>query len=596
MEEQGKEVKKPTLHWRSIFAHFWLFLREYKGVHVFIIIFLTLETALNAIVLPLIYKDILDTVAHRTPEAFAHLRMMLVFFAITLFSSLAVQRSEYYVGNRVQTSILKKLSDHVLFLLEKKSYTFYTNTFTGGLVAKMKRFVNAFGTLHDLVVWDFYSSIITLIASVGVLWYFSTTLGAVFFVWLMFHSMVVYYTVRLILPKRTEAAEADSQVTAQFSDIISNILTVKMFGVGKRECASFAKTTEEQRKKRFSAWVQSSVWNPLFLGISSRLFQIVLMTTIVFLWERNVATAGLFILIIVYVQRCAEIVYQMSRNITRAQEALIDAHEMVEILDKENDVRDKEHPEPFHVTKGEIVFEHVRHAYENGDSVFSDFNLTMRAGERVAFVGHSGAGKTTIVKLLLRFVDVESGAIRIDGQNIADVRQDDLRANIAYVPQEPLLFHRSLFENIAYGKQDASFEEVRAVAKRARADGFIEKLREGYDTPVGERGVKLSGGERQRVAIARALLKDAPIVVLDEATSALDSLAEHAIQEAFDELMRGRTTIVIAHRLSTIMHMDRIVVLDSGAVAEEGTHQVLLEKNGIYAELWRSQVGGFIAE
>jgi ATP-binding cassette subfamily B protein len=228
--------------------------------------------------------------------------------------------------------------------------------------------------------------------------------------------------------------------------------------------------------------------------------------------------------------------------------------------------------------------------------LFRDFNLTVRSGEKIGLVGHSGSGKTTFTKLLLRFVDVDSGAVRIDGQDIRTVRQSDLHDHIAYVPQEPLLFHRSLRENIAYGKPNATDEEIHRAARDARAAEFIETLPKGYETTVGERGVKLSGGQRQRIAIARAVLKDAPILILDEATAALDSESELLIQEALWKLMKGRTAIVIAHRLSTIQKMDRIIVMEEGRIVEEGTHKQLLRRKGTYAKLWAHQSGGFLEE
>ncbi len=225
-----------------------------------------------------------------------------------------------------------------------------------------------------------------------------------------------------------------------------------------------------------------------------------------------------------------------------------------------------------------------------------DLNLEIAAGEKIGLVGHSGSGKTTLTKLLLRFNDIDGGEILIDGQNIANITQEDLRKCIAYVPQEPLLFHRTIRENIAYANPEASSKDIEEAAKKAYAQEFIEKLPKGYDTLVGERGVKLSGGQRQRVAIARAILKDAPILILDEATSALDSESEKLIQAALWELMKGRTAIVIAHRLSTIQRMDRILVLNDGEVIEQGKHAELLEKNGTYAKLWAHQSGGFIEE
>ncbi len=244
--------------------------------------------------------------------------------------------------------------------------------------------------------------------------------------------------------------------------------------------------------------------------------------------------------------------------------------------------------------KGAIEIDNITFAYADSSEVFSDFSLSIPAGQKVGLVGHSGSGKTTITKLLLRFLDVDNGSIHIDGQDIRYVSQNDLRSKIAYVPQDPLLFHRSIAENIAYGRPDATHEEIVAVAKRAHAHEFIERLSHGYNTLVGERGVRLSGGERQRIAIARAMIKDAPILLLDEATSALDSVSERHIQHAFTDLMKGRTTIVIAHRLSTIQSMDRIVVFERGEIVEDGTHETLIKKDGVYANLWKQQSSGFI--
>jgi ABC-type multidrug transport system fused ATPase/permease subunit len=247
------------------------------------------------------------------------------------------------------------------------------------------------------------------------------------------------------------------------------------------------------------------------------------------------------------------------------------------------------------VSRGEIEWQNINFEFGN-NTIFSDFNLSIKPGERVGLVGHSGAGKTTFVSLLLRQHDVTGGSIEIDGQNIAEVTQDSLRSAIAVVPQEPMLFHRTIRENIAYGKYDATDEEIVAVAKKAQAHDFISILSEGYDTLVGERGVKLSGGQKQRVAIARAMLKDAPILVLDEATSALDSESEVAIQKALHTLMEGKTVVAIAHRLSTLREMDRIIVLENGQILEDGTHESLTQSGGLYQRLWEHQAGGFLVE
>jgi ATP-binding cassette subfamily B protein len=271
---------------------------------------------------------------------------------------------------------------------------------------------------------------------------------------------------------------------------------------------------------------------------------------------------------------------------------------MTNILEMEPEVQDPTEPEKVRINRGEIKFNDVDFAYpENIKSpLFNNLNLKIKPGEKIGLVGPSGGGKTTITQLLLRFMDIKNGEITIDGQNIAHIKLNDLRSHIAYVSQEPILFHRTLAENIAYGDQKASQKVIEGIAKMANAHEFISKLPDGYETLVGERGVKLSGGQRQRVAIARAMLKNAPILVLDEATSALDSESEVLIQDALWKLMEKRTALVIAHRLSTIQKMDRIIVLENGEVVEQGSHQELLRLNGTYARLWSHQSGGFMED
>ena len=287
-------------------------------------------------------------------------------------------------------------------------------------------------------------------------------------------------------------------------------------------------------------------------------------------------------------------VWNLGKSIRHIYEALADAAEMVEILEMPHEVKDYPKAKSLAVSNSVIKFEDVTFKFNQTRAVLNGLSMQIAPHEKIALVGPSGAGKSTITKLLMRFYDVESGKITIDGQSIAKVTQNSLRHAVAMVPQEPILFHRSLMDNIRYGRPDATDEEVFEAARRARCHDFIVELPEKYNTFVGERGIKLSGGERQRIAIARAILKDAPILVLDEATSSLDSESESLIQAALDELMKGKTTIVIAHRLSTIMRMDRIVVIDGGKVVDTGTHDQLLEKQGIYKKLWDIQAGGFI--
>jgi ATP-binding cassette subfamily B protein len=311
-------------------------------------------------------------------------------------------------------------------------------------------------------------------------------------------------------------------------------------------------------------------------------------------WQDGKLTIGDFAMIQTYMLQMFNRLWEVGRNIRRVYEGLADADEMTRILTQPHEIQDREHAKELAVSTGHIEFKNISFGYTEQKPVLGNFSLTISPGQKIAFVGPSGGGKTTIVKILLRFFDLQSGKIEIDGQDISEVTQNSLRKNIALVPQEPILFHRSLMENIRYARPEASDQDVIEAARLAHCHEFISGFSEGYETFVGERGVKLSGGERQRVAIARAILKNAPILILDEATSSLDSESEHYIQDALKNLMKDRTAIVIAHRLSTIMQMDRIIVLEGGKIIEDGKHAELLKaREGIYQKLWHIQAGGF---
>jgi ATP-binding cassette subfamily B protein len=317
----------------------------------------------------------------------------------------------------------------------------------------------------------------------------------------------------------------------------------------------------------------------------------------IFATEYHIAEIGTIYLVISYTLNVVSQLWSVS-NATRNYLRIIgDAGPMIATLDEEIEIQDLEKPEECLIHDGKIEIQNMTFTHdENTKPLFDNFSLTINSGERVGLIGRSGSGKTSLTKLILRFNDIEKGIIKIDGQDITKITQDDLHNSIAYVSQEPALFHRSLHDNIAYSKPDASEAEVRYAAAQANALDFIQSLNKGFKTLVGERGVKLSGGQRQRVAIARAILKNAPILILDEATSALDSESEKLIQDSLSKLMHGRTSIVIAHRLSTISKLDRIIVLDEGKIVEQGTHEELIANSNIYAKLWAHQSGGFIEE
>lgn len=549
------------------------------------------------IIFPYLFKDIIDLMTTAEPSpliATALYRLVLLMTVLVLFYNLMYRIGDYMMSY-FQSNALRELADFSFKELHKHSYTFFANHFAGALVTKTKRFIRSFETLHDKFVYMFFFSGIKVVGITIVLFLFSPLISLLFLVWLLIYCAVVFFFIRKKIPLDLAESAADSDVTARYADTLTNVLTIKMFASQKTENAHFENTTHSEEQKRRRTWYFGN-FQRVVEGLLFAVVELAIIMIMVKMWLDGNMTIGTIVLIQLYILATFDVIWNIGRTLTETARALADAKEMVDIFEQKPDVLDPPHPEACRITSGKIAFEKVCFSYDGADGVFDNFSLMVNAGQRVGLVGHSGAGKTTITKLLLRFTNIDHGVITIDGQDISQISQDALRRKIAYVPQEPLLFHRTLRENIAYGDPDATDEAIITAAKKANAHDFIASLTNGYDTLVGERGVKLSGGERQRVAIARAMLKDAPILILDEATSSLDSMSEKMIQEAFEELMKGRTTIVIAHRLSTIQKMDRIIVLDNGKIAEEGTHDELIANNGAYATFWQQQTGGYLRE
>jgi len=389
-------------------------------------------------------------------------------------------------------------------------------------------------------------------------------------------------------------SKVDSEATGVLADAITNATTIKLFTGLVYEKEKYKEVTERLRILRRFSWNLGEVMDAM-QGLLMITIEFVIMYFAIQLYGQEQLTVGDFALIQSYLIGFFIVLWDVGRAVRHVFEAFADADEMVEILNTPLEVKDSYRAKELQIQSSQIEFQNVFFSFNKTRRVLKDMSFIINPKEKIALVGPSGAGKSTITKLLFRFYDVEQGKILIGNQNIAKVRQESLRKNISLVPQEPILFHRTVMENIRYGRRDATDEEVIEAAKKAHAHEFIGELSQGYETFVGERWVKLSGGERQRVAIARAILKNAPILVLDEATSSLDSESEALIQEALEELMRDKTTIVIAHRLSTIMKMDRILVIDDGKVVDSGTHKQLLNKKAnIYKKLWEIQAGGFI--
>ena len=392
-------------------------------------------------------------------------------------------------------------------------------------------------------------------------------------------------------------AKSSNKLNGQLADVISNVLAVKSSGAEATEQKFFTKTVNSWRNSSLDVMRGFLKVSTIYSSINM-VIKIGAIAFAVYAAQNDLVSVASVYLIITYTGSVAHELWNMNGIMRNYNRIIGNANDMVEILQTPTTLIDKSDSK-LKVTNGEISMDKVTFTHDEGqgDTLFHDFSLDIKPGEKLGLVGASGSGKTTLTKLLLRFADIDSGKITIDGQDISEVTQESLRAKIAYVPQEPLLFHHSVRENIAYGRPDATDAEIEEAAKKAGAYDFIVGLKDGFDTMVGERGIKLSGGQRQRVAIARAILKDAPILVLDEATSALDSESEALIQKSLETLMKNRTSIVIAHRLSTIAKLDRIIVLKYGKIVEDGSHDELInKKRGVYAKLWARQSGGFIEE
>ena len=595
--ETEKEVVRKKASLSEILRAYWAGVRPQRRFFYLCFLLFSLVTVFH-LISPLYYKQFFDLLASggdRAALAPTLARYILIILTLNAAAWLSF-RVGLYMLNGVEANTMARLRQISYNHLLDHSYGFFLNNFSGALVQRIGRFSRSFEKLYDTFVFNVIPLAINIIGVIVVVWTQSQFIALALLAWVVVTMGANYAFSRWKLKFDLRSATADSATTAFLSDTITNQTTIASFTGEHDEAADFKEVSEKQARATRLAWDLSSILD----GTQAALIVIVEFVLFYYgikFWTAGIITIGTFVLIQVYLVGLVQQLWNFSRIVRTIYEGLADAEEMVSILNLPHEVQDAPGAKPLAVKEGAVSLEHVSFAFANQKPVLKDVMLSVCGGEKVAIIGPSGAGKSTLVRLLLRLYNLGDGVITIDGQNIQLVTQESLRQAVSLVPQDPVLFHRTLLENIRYGKRDATDKEVFAAAKLAHCDDFIENLPLKYNTFVGERGVKLSGGERQRVAIARAILKNAPLLILDEATSSLDSHSEALIQDALDKLMKGKTTIVIAHRLSTIRKMDRIIVLEEGAIVEEGTHaELIAREKGLYQHLWNLQAGGFLTQ
>ncbi len=589
MREKNSVNIKRTLY------YFWKVLMQYKFRTILILLLVPAWVFISNVVVPFGTSEIVGKLSSGDFEISNYVSILLLTIVPATMNNLFVVRAIDWLDWSLDAKCGQYLSKMAFDAVVNQSMTFHSEHFSGSLTSAANKLPNSFISLKSSFVWDIYPLALTLIYSVG-----AAAVVCLPFALILVLYAIVYMAIAIITYYKTmhydsALAEAENKQTGQLADSITNEISVKSYAREDYERARFGRATHRTYDATFGV-AKVSFWRNLSMNTVNMITFAALLVLIVM--SHDLFGLGISSIVFLYSVSNSLLnrVWTINHILRGMNRSFGNASEMVRILDLPYIIDDKSDVR-LEVKDGVVEFSHIdfKH-FKQKTKLFDDFNLGIPAGKSVGLVGVSGSGKTTLTKLLLRFDDVTAGAIYIDGKDIKDVTQNSLREAIAYVPQESSLFHRSIFENIAYGKPDASMDEVRKAARLANADDFIRDLPDGYDTLVGERGVKLSGGQRQRIAIARAILKNAPILVLDEATSALDSESEALIQEALANLMKGRTSIVVAHRLSTIAGLDEIVVLDGGKIVEQGSHKDLLAKRGEYHKLWSRQSGAFLKE
>lgn len=565
----------------------------------FFIVFITaLIWSINEVTFPYFIKLIVNTIHDFKGNPHAIYRVLswplvaLVSCWMTMTISMRVQGM---ILIRVFPRFRADIRASVFNYVKRHSHEYFASHFAGNIAQKIASLPTSCQSVLEIFFFNLSAITVGFIIAMVLMALTKILFAEILLLWFCLHMGTTLLFLR-VANKRWEAhSAAVTTLSGKVVDSITNIINMRLFARGAYESAYLKQAQNDEISK-----AKKALWMMELMYLCQGIFGLGLIFTMVFTlihgWIQGWVTLGDFSLVSILSFWVLGLVWYMSYQLTVYVREVGIINDALKLIAVGHDIVDAPQAAPLKVTKGEINFDSVTFAYQKNKPVFKNLHVHIPAGQKIGLVGFSGSGKSTFVNLILRFYDIHSGRILIDNQDIALITQDSLREQIAMIPQEPTLFHRTLMENIHYGRLDATEEEIIEAAKLAHCHEFIEKLDLGYQSLVGERGIKLSGGQRQRIAIARAILKNAPILILDEATSSLDSVTEKLIQESLQMLMRGRTTIVIAHRLSTLTNMDRILVFDKGMIIEEGTKESLLQASGHFAKLWNMQTDGFLPE
>lgn len=595
-KNQDKKSKTARRTWH----YYWQEIVKYKWYTLGAVILTPVVVFVRGVLAPMIFADLIEKASQELPvEELLQVALLevLAFVGLYIVNKLVFEELRLYFCWKMEMKAMRDLSLLCFDTVAEQSMQFHSNRFSGSLVSQTNKFVGAFERLMDTIIWNVLPTLAYIAMVVATLLPQVPWFAVGLLVLTAVYALICGLSFKKVAHLNEEWAAAETKQTGQLSDSISNIISVKSYAKENHERERYAEFSQKSYKAGIRSMRATITRDVMFNCVQIGITCLILVFLLFGRTWLGISVAML-VLIVNYAQTIQGELWEINSILKGLNRAFGDAREMTLILDTVDDVVDAPNAYTLEMGESGVKFDQVSFKHADAKSeIFHDFNLEVKPGERIGLVGVSGSGKTTLTKLLLRFADVNKGRILVSGQDIKEITQKSLRENVAYVPQETALFHRSIAENIAYGRPNATMEEIKWAAEQAHADDFIKDMPDGYDTLVGERGVKLSGGQRQRIAIARAILKDAPILVLDEATSALDSESEALIQEALERLMKGRTSIVIAHRLSTVAGLDRIVVMEDGKIIEQGKHNELLKKeNGVYHHLWNRQSGAFMGE